>query len=689
MSLFKKKKQQTKNDCPGKFSLEASANVDLTMAAEGEQKKLPSFSVDAYFGGVVSVNGFPLPIAVDLSGLRSSNVSALLDHDRSMIVGQGTAEISNSKIKITGNITGNTEDSNDPSYKVVFHAKNGFKWPVSIGVGIEKLEYVDVGEKVKCNGKNIEGPSYVVRQGVLQEFSFLSVGADEKASATVNASAVNSNNISGENGMEFEKWLKAMGLKQEDLSQETIVLMQAKFDLEQKTSPAKQQENPTPPSVNASAADDLVEKMRLQMAAEQTRIAGIQAVCGNDYSTICAQAIKEGWTKDRAELEVLKASRPKAPNVGSSQPVDASPLVLEAALCMSAGMPNLEKSFAPNVLEAAHRDYRRMSLQQFLLLAAADAGLSFRPGDRIRNGNLKNVLQAAFSTSSVSGILSNIANKYLLASFNMVEQAWREIASIRSVSDFKAITSYRLIGGGGYEKVGPDGELKHGSYGEGSFTNKADTYGELLSISRQDIINDDLGALTGNSTQKLGRDAGLKLNMVFWTAFLNNSSFFAAGYNNVSASSALSVAGLKKAIGVFNALVDTKGNPIGTIPEILLVPVDLEIDAQQIYNDQFVNEAATAGAPKPSGNPHRGKYKPVSSRYLSNSKITGYSATSYYLLANPMSLPVIEVALLDGKDAPTIETADADFNTLGIQMRGYHDFGVALQDPLGGVRANA
>ena len=41
---------------------------------------------------------------------------------------------------------------------------------------------------------------------------------------------------------------------------------------------------------------------------------------------------------------------------------------------------------------------------------------------------------------------------------------------------------------------------------------------------------------------------------------------------------------------------------------------------------------------------------------------------------------MIETAFLNGQEAPVIETADADFNVLGIQMRGYHDFGVALQD---------
>ena len=42
---------------------------------------------------------------------------------------------------------------------------------------------------------------------------------------------------------------------------------------------------------------------------------------------------------------------------------------------------------------------------------------------------------------------------------------------------------------------------------------------------------------------------------------------------------------------------------------------------------------------------------------------------------------MIEVAFLNGQESPTIETADADSNVLGVQMRGYHDFGVALQDP--------
>jgi hypothetical protein len=80
--------------------------------------------------------------------------------------------------------------------------------------------------------------------------------------------------------------------------------------------------------------------------------------------------------------------------------------------------------------------------------------------------------------------------------------------------------------------------------------------------------------------------------------------------------------------------------------------------------------------PAPHANPHQGKggFRIEVSRYLSNALFTGNSAKAWYLLADPSDLPVIETAFLNGQEAPTVETSDADFNMLGIRMRGYHDF---------------
>lgn len=69
------------------------------------------------------------------------------------------------------------------------------------------------------------------------------------------------------------------------------------------------------------------------------------------------------------------------------------------------------------------------------------------------------------------------------------------------------------------------------------------------------------------------------------------------------------------------------------------------------------------------------------------SKIEGSpEVTPWYLVGDPAGLPLIEAAFLDGKQVPYIESMEADFNTLGVQMRGYYDFGVSVQDIRGGLK---
>jgi hypothetical protein len=148
----------------------------------------------------------------------------------------------------------------------------------------------------------------------------------------------------------------------------------------------------------------------------------------------------------------------------------------------------------------------------------------------------------------------------------------------------------------------------------------------------------------------------------------------------------LGIDGLTKAEVAFMDQVDADGKPIGIMPAILLAPTALSAMGTQLYKSLEIRDT-TASTKYPINNPHQGKFRSEVSRYLGNSYYTGNSSQAWYLLADPGDLPVIEVAFLNGLEAPTIETAEADFSVLGIQMRGYHDFGVALQDPRGGVKA--
>ncbi|MGA1045941.1 MAG: hypothetical protein ACO3ZY_12180, partial [Phycisphaerales bacterium] len=423
-------------------------------------------------------------------------------------------------------------------------------------------------------------------------------------------------------------------------------------------------------------------RIRAEAAAEASRIASIRKVAaGNDE--VAAKAIAEGWDASRAELECLRAERAQAVPaaiVRGGAPSDDR--VIEAAVAMSGKLPNVEKAYKPEVLEAAD-SLRNLGLQELILTAAQRNGYA----GRSVKGDTRGVLQAAFSTMSLPGIMSNVANKFLLAGLTAVDQAWRAISAVRAVSDFKTVTSYRLNGGFACDELGPGGEIRHGAVSEESFTNAAKTYAKMFAVTRQDIINDDLGALA-QVPQRIGRGAALKMNTVFWTEFLANTSFFSSGNNNLATSNAFSIDGLTTAEQRFLDQVDADGAPLALMPSVLLVPTALYARAAQVMASTELRDT-TASTKYPVANPHAGKFVVVTSPYLSNSTLTGNSSTSWYLLANPAELATIEVAFLNGLETPTVEQAEADFNVLGVQMRGFFDFGVAKQEPKAGVRCNA
>jgi phage major head subunit gpT-like protein len=378
------------------------------------------------------------------------------------------------------------------------------------------------------------------------------------------------------------------------------------------------------------------------------------------------------------KLNATRDERPAAPAVHVATPAPLTSQVIEASFALQGGLHGAEKHYDEKTLEAANKARRELSLGEVIVQAAVSNG--YDGPRRLSASTLRPILAAAWATHSIAGILSNTANKFLLAGFDSVESAWRQISTVRSVNDFKTLTSYRLNGGFKFDKVANGGELKNAAASEESRTISADTYGIMTSVTRTDLINDDLSALTA-VPQRIGRGGALKLNDVFWADFVDDSTFFTSGRNNLSTGSlALSLANLKALATRFRKLKDPDNNPVAVEPRILLVPVDLELAAAEIMGSTLIQSGNTSG--QPDRNVLAGRYQVVASTYLTNT-------TDYYLLASPADLPVMEVAFLNGVQSPVVETAEADFNLLGIQMRGYFDFGVAKAEYLAGVKCDS
>jgi len=294
---------------------------------------------------------------------------------------------------------------------------------------------------------------------------------------------------------------------------------------------------------------------------------------------------------------------------------------------------------------------------------------------------------AGFSGIDVSGILSSSANKIVSEGFSNGPQTWREVARPRTVTDFKSVTAYRLTADLEYDELGPTGEIQHGTLGEESYSMQAKTYAKMLTLTRNDIINDDLGAFDDLRT-RLGLGAAIKMSKVFWTLWINNSSFFTTARGNLSegVDTAIGITGLSAASTLLRKMRGPDGNLLGLEPDRLIVPPELELVARQLFVSQEMRntESDTEYA---VANPYLNRFKPVVVPELSDDSYTGYSESAWYLLANPAVLATAVMCFLNGVQSPTIESADADFNTLGVQMRGYHDFGVAMSEYRAGVKS--
>ena len=644
----------------------------------------------AYTGGAMQLAGWRYPVVVDLEGLSVGRQRRpiLLDHTRDVdfVMGQTDSVVPmNGQLIVAGQVMGESPKAR----QVIALNDKGFAWQASIGARADQVEFVAEGKTAQANGREFAGPVNIARRATLGEISFVVLGADDNTSAQIAATQLEQPDQPDQENekMAFNEWLAAQGFDSDSLSESQTTSLQAMFDREQK--PATQPENIPSPT----------QTLRAEAAAEAERIGAIHKLCAGKQADLEAKAIGEGWDVTRTELELLRAARPAGPAIHTSTKNHSS-TAIEAAMCLSVKMPEekVRSWYGDQTMEAAQsRDLRGIGLNELMHRVIQAAGLYVRPG-RMSDDTIRTAFEAdrtlrasggGFSTISLSGILSNVANKAMLEAYTAIASIATRICAQADVNDFKQVTRYRLTGQGTFEKVGPDGELKHAQVTEESYTNQIDTYGRIIALTRQMMINDDLGAFL-QIPRILGRQSALAVESAVFTLLLSNpASFFSAGNKNLvtGASSALQISALTTVEQAFADQTDKDGKPILLTPAILLVPTALKVTAQQLMTETRVNEFTNVDKPKPANNPHAGKWEPLASPYLNSQGIAGGSATAWYLLANPADVAAMEIAYLRGQRSPVIESGETDFDTLGMKWRGYFDFGVAMQDYRAAVKS--
>lgn len=652
-------------------------------ADESKPGSRPTVRMTAYTGNAVRTWQFEYPLVVDLAGVKlpSKSRPLLKDHNPGMAVGHTTRVwVENGKsLEVEGVLSG----ANQTTEELIASGKNGFPWQASIGAPMLRVELIRAGTKVTVNGRSFQGPIYVARETELREISVVALGADDATRTSIAARRQGGS-------MEFEKWLRANGWDPDTLTDGQRKSLELAYNAERGRN-GQPPQNQNPP---ANPDEDPVRIVRMQAAAETRRCAQITEIC-EGYPTLCATAIEEGWDPTRAELEVLRQQRPQVrTHTGASR--NAAPTfnaqVIEAGLLASMGVSDKDRQgfFNERTLEAA-RPFEKIGLQELLMLC----GRLDKMEMPVIFGDGEETIRLAFSTMSLPGILENVLNKQALLSYQAAEIQALKLCRIASTRDFKQVSRVRMLGSGKYEKVSKAGELRSGVVGEQKFTNQADTYGQVLFIDRQTVINDDLQILNDAGTE-IGYQGAEVINQLFVEALLGAGPFFHADNGNLitGGGSAFSESSLNDANTKFNKQKagpnskEKDKRPINIPAEILLVPAELHTKAQILLGSSDVRPGGGNDADREGNfNPWRGRFTLVMMPHLSDTFYSGSSTTAWYLLANPNRVPAAEAVFLNGNRTPRVERVSPPATQLGIGYRGYIDVGISMMDPKGIVKS--
>lgn len=698
-----------------------SAPVEIAAAADGEdgKPKPRTITIRAYSGGPLRLRNFPIPVIVDVKGMAAAaKLPILVDHELSRVVGHTTEIDKPGDRQVVAQ--GLASHPGQETQAVLASHDAGFPWEASIGALPDASRLVEVprGRSVEVNGRTWQGPLIVARKSRLREISLTAIGADGAGTSVTIAASAASILKREVFSMDFEKWVQAMGFELATLTDQQKEKLQAKYDAEIKAAGSgdgdgdgtggggKKVEGKAgdagafdPPEFDLTEikathkehmADIEASLLECEDKIEAKAFASLNAKAIKDARALRARALKERWLTVKYETEIIRATadlrvelvraeRPQGPAIHAAAR-DLSAPVIEAAFCRTLGLKDVEKQYKPEVLEASDR-FRNLGLQEVLLMCATANGYTGRM--KIGRDNLRDVIEAAFSTHTISTMLTTAGNKLLLEGFQRVPQSWREVGSKRTVTDFKAVTAYRMTASLEYEQLGSAGNIKHGTLGQESYSVQARTYAKMLSLTREDVINDDLGAFD-DLRNRLGIGAAVAMNKKFWTVWLaavDAGTFWTVDRGNLQtgAATVLGEAGLNTAVKLFRDASGPDGNMLGLEPDRLLVPSDLEATARKLYVSQEMRDT-TANTKTMVSNIYFNRFKPVVVPELSNAAYTGYSLTHWFLCCDPAILASAAMCFLNGVEQPTIESSDADFDELGIQLRGYHDFGVSMTE---------
>jgi phage head maturation protease len=297
-------------------------------------------------------------------------------------------------------------------------------------------------------------------------------------------------------------------------------------------------------------------------------------------------------------------------------------------------------------------------------------------GERVNSRDRRAFLERSMHTSSdFPLLLQDAGNKMLEAGYAILQPTYRQIMAQKNFNDFKPHKFLRLGDFPSLAPLGEGGEITAGTISEKREQVTAGTLARSITVTRQMLVNDDLGAFTDFSGM-IGQRIAAQENALAY-AVINTASgagpdlaegaaaVFTTGRGNRAATgTTIDVANLALARAAIMKQTSLDGLPIAIGSRmLLLVGPDRELLARQLTATFVANTTA-------STNPYAGAIETVVDPQIPGNR--------WYMFAEA-TRPFV-YGFVAGQTAPQVRVWNPIPGRDGMTVEVVHDFGVGAVD---------
>lgn len=456
----------------------------------------------------------------------------------------------------------------------------------------------------------------------------------------------------------------------------------------------------TPPASSSATnpaaitAADAQARADAAVASERTRISAIRALGRKHKMT---DEFIDGLTGSDTTVEQAQAKiLDKLAEAGDAQQIGHTPVRITADgrdkwlagasawLLTRAGVSGIVAKAAAMRKEAVELDpgeFRGVSCVDLAREALMHSGTKLASRDP------KAIIGAAFTARGEAGglqttgdftvLLENTLNKTLQAAFTITPDTWSRFCGVGTLTDFRAHPRYLRGTFSALDGLTEAGEFRNKALPDGSKeTITGATKGNIVGLSRQAMINDDMGVFSGIAVD-LGRAAKLTIEKDVYALLAQNGglgpimgdglTLFHANHGNLAAvAAAPAVSSFDAARVAMASQMDLSGNEFLDIrPAAWLGPIGLGGAVRVIIGAPYDTEVASKfQVPN--------KVQALVSDIIDTPRLTG---TAWEMFADKDVAPAIEVAFLNGVQEPFLDS-ELGWRVDGTEWKVRIDYGV-------------